>query len=419
MNVEQMKLRLTEIYNKMEDFASLETFSNEQYAELNGLKDEADELVRSIEAKEKIESLKAMSSNSQRQAAPAPTARVEVKASRLEKNGGFTSFGDFAMSVRKSASGDIDQRFKSYMNERTGEEGGWLVPEEMMTAITKKITSDESLLSKTRQFTVAGNNLTLPIDEGAPWSGGIQAYWTAEGASITESQKSMPGQASFRLNKLAAMIRTTDELLDDARALESYILALAPEAITHKLNESIISGNGVGKPTGILNSGFKVVVAKEVGQAADTIVAKNIIKMYSRMIPSARANAVWYINAGVEEQLRFMKDDLGNFIYLAPGSQMNQSPYGLLLGRPVIAMLGSLPELGTSGDILFADLGYYYSVLKSGGLKSAMSTHLHFDKDISAYRFTFRIDGKSPFSTPVTTQYGNYQMSAFVVLEDR
>ena len=107
------------------------------------------------------------------------------------------------------------------------------------------------------------------------------------------------------------------------------------------------------------------------------------------MFPGSRANAAWYINAGCEDQLRLLKDDAGNYIYLAPGSQMNQSPYGTLMGRAVIPMLGSMPQLGDEGDIVFADLSYYYMIYKQG-IKEAMSTHLWFDRDLTVFKFTFR-----------------------------
>jgi HK97 family phage major capsid protein len=194
---------------------------------------------------------------------------------------------------------------------------------------------------------------------------------------------------------------------------------MAPEAIMHKINEAILTGNGIGKPKGILTSGFKVTVAAESGQGADTVVARNVIKMYSRMIPRSRANAVWFINPEVEEQLKSMTDDNGNFIYIAPGSQMNQTPYGTLLGRPVLPLLGGMKALGDEGDIMFADLSYYYSIMKSAGIRSDVSTHLYFDRDQTAYKFIMRVDGSCPFKSPVVTQYGNYEMSGFVTLADR
>lgn len=420
MNLEQMKARLAAIVAKLAEFKDASEYSDEDVESVNALSTEFDGLKKQIETAEKIEAMSAKAATSTRQVAPAKTAyeTVQVTASRKELNGGFNSMGEFLASVKSAATGNVDKRFSNTYFEKNGEDGGFLVPEEMMSEITKKLASDESLLAKTRQFKVTGNNLSLPIDETAPWNGGVQAYWLAEGAPLTES-KSKLGQASMKLNKIGALVKVTDELLEDTVALESYIKAMAPEAINYKLNSAILSGDGVGKPMGILNSGFKVQVAAEGGQAADTVVAKNIIKMYSKMLPNARANAVWYINPAVEEQLRMMKDDLGNFIYLSPGSQLNQTPYGLLMGRPVISLIGSMPQLGNEGDIIFCDLSYYYSITKVAGIKQAVSAHLYFERDIQAYKWTMRVDGQCPFKSPVTTEFGAYQMSGIVTLAAR
>lgn len=292
------------------------------------------------------------------------------------------------------------------------------MPEEISNAIIKKLAGDDSLFARTRQFTVSqGNTLSLPIDENQPWNSGIRAYWLDEGAKLTATKNKL-GRAEFKLKKLGAMVELTDELLEDAPAMEAYIMQECPVAIMHALNEAILTGDGVGKPTGLLNSPFTVTVTKESGQLADTLLARNVTNMYSRMFPAARAGAVWMINASVEPHLLTLKDDNGNFIYLAPGSQMNQSPYGLLLGRPVIPMMSCLPGIGDPGDIIFVNLNYYFTLLKRG-IKQATSIHMKFDSEITAFRFTMRVDGNVPFKTPVTTQYGAYQMSAFVKLATR
>lgn len=416
----EMKARLSEIAEKLGEFENQDNFDAAAVETVNALSEEFTALKAQIEAKEKIEAVKVAASASKRVVTPSDLPRVEVSASRKERTGGFNSSGEFLMAVKKAGLGEVDARLKiqGAAYEKNGEDGGFLVPEDMAAEIAKKMGGDESLLVKTQQRLVSGNSLALPTDETQPWNGGVQAYWTAEGGAITGS-KSKFGEAKWRLHKLAALVTTTDELLEDAVALESHIKAAAPAAIMWKVNSAIISGDGVGKPLGILQSGFKIAVAKESGQAADTIVAKNVIKMFSRMIPASRGNAAWYINAGCEEQLRLMKDDLGNFIYLAPGSQLNQTPYGLLLGRPVIPLLGSMPALGDEGDIVFADLSYYYTILKASGIKQSMSTHLLFDRDQTAFKFTMRIDGSCPFKAPVTTEFGAYQVSGIVTLADR
>lgn len=423
MTIEQIRARLAEIAASLEGIDLSKGVTQDQQTQIDALNEEFESLSAQLETHEKLEAMKAKAATSAgRKTTPAPagdTPRIQVGDDRSRKFGGFESAGSWLMAVKKAGqTGELDKRFLNVAKESVGEDGGFLVPEEISSAILKKMGGDESLMSRTTAIQVGGNNLTINVDETQPWNGGVQAYWTAEGAQITESKPNFK-QASWRLQKLAALVKATDELLDDATALESYILAAAPNAIVHQVNKAILTGNGVGKPLGIINSPFTVTVGKESGQLADTILAANIMKMYSRMFPASRTNAAFYINPAVEEQLRLVKDENDNYIYLAPGSQMNQTPYATLLGRPVIPLMGGMPALGDVGDIIFADLSYYYMIRKAAGIKSATSIHLHFDKEITSFRFSLRLDGKCPFQSPVTTEYGNYQMSSFVQLEAR
>ena len=429
MTIEQIRARLAEVAAALEGIEAGENgYTKEQLKEVSDLNAEFEELEEQLQAAEAVESIKAKTtaSKGRKTASQAPVQTsndvdIQVGNNRASRFGGFESAGSWLMAVKKAGqTGEVDKRFRnSALKESVGEDGGFLVPEEISSAILKKMEGDDSLMAKATAIQVGGNALTINVDENQPWSGGVQAYWTEEGASITESKPAFK-QASWRLQKLAALVKATDELLDDATALESYIMASAPNAIVHQLNKAIISGNGIAKPLGIINSPFTVTVSKESGpQAADTVVAPNVMKMYSRMFPMSRSNAVWYINPQVEEQLRLMKDANDNYIYLAPGSQMNQTPYASLLGRPVVPLMGGMPALGDLGDIIFADLSYYYMIRKAAGIKSATSIHLHFDKEITSFRFSLRIDGKCPFQSPVTTEFGSYQMSAFVQLEAR
>ena len=416
MTIEQMRARLKEIFAKIEILAGIEDLNDAQVGEVNSLNTEAGDLTKKIEAKEKIASMQASVGASNRKTTP-DVGTVEVKASAIEKSGGFKNFGEFALAVKRQATGGNDPRFQNAMFEKNGEDGGFLIPDQLLPEVLKKVTGDPSLLSSTRQFNVSGNNLAINIDELNPGAG-IRSYWTEEGGTITESKHKF-SQASWRLHKLASLVLVTDELLSDASGLESYINTEAPNSIAHAINAAILFGNGVGKPTGVLNSGFKVINAKESGQTADTIVARNVIKMYNRMIPSSRARAVWYINPECEDQLRTMKDDNDNFIYLSAGSQLNQNPYGMLLGRPVMPLLFSgMKALGDEGDIIFADLSMYYTIVKSPGVQSSMSQHLAFDQDKTAFKFISRIDGSCPYKAPIELASG-YKMSSFVTLEDR
>lgn len=423
MGIEQIRARLLEIQNLLEGIqAGDEGFSTEQVEQISALNDEFEGLTVQLETAEKKENMKAKvtASAGRKVEAKAPAVRAEVGRTLNERFGGFNNSGEFLRAVHAfSVNGQIAKQFQnSAAFERTGEDGGFLVPEEISQGILKKFESSESLAASCSQLQLSGNNMTINVDESQPWNQGIQGYWLSEGQTITGTKNSFK-QANFKLNKVGALVTATDELLDDATAFASYIQSAAPAALVNKVNGAIINGNGVGKPSGLIGSAFAVTVDAESMQTADTIVARNVINMYAHMFPAARSKAAWYINAQCEGQLWSMKDDLGNFIYLSPGSQMNQTPYGMLMGRPVYPLMSGIPELGDVGDIIFADLSYYYYASKVGGVKSAQSIHVNFDKEQTVFRFTMRVDGKCPFTSPVTTEFGSHAMSAIVLLQSR
>jgi HK97 family phage major capsid protein len=422
MNLEQMKARLAEISAKLAEFANPEANVNDADVEtINALTGEFESLSAKVQALEKMANITAIANSSAgRKTAPTNVVATQTQAPKKVEN--FENVGEYFRAVAMSSNGNVDKRLANTAQEKFAEDGAFLIPADIRTDIQTKIMGDESLLPMTFKLTTGSNTLTMPVDEIAPWDGtGIQAYWEGEGIPHTGTKH---GLKSFqmRLFKLTAYVTVTEELLEDAPALESYIRAKAPAAILHKVNSAIIGGDGVGKPIGFLKSPFRVKVAKEVGQAADTIVAENIVKMFSRILPGSIGSAVWIINPSLLEQIRLLKFNTSPTslvpAYLPP-SGLAGAPYGTLMGRPVLPFMGATKAAGDEGDISFVDLKYYYSATKTAGIKSDMSTHVHFDKDLTAFKFSMRVAGQCPYQAPVTTENGGYQMSAFVTLEDR
>lgn len=414
-----LKERLAAIVNELADLSNLENFDAETVEKVNALTGEYETIKGQIEAKEKMEATLASMNKGERKVAP--VQRVEVIENK--KSNKFKNAGEFFSAVKDAAYGKIHTNFQNAAHlEAIGEDGGFLVESDFRSEIQKKVMSDESLLPKTKLFQTSKNILSLPINEVAPWDGtGIQAYWEGEGSIHTES-KTKFGEANWKLRKITAYVKASDELLSDAPALESWIKSEAPAAIMHKINSAIISGDGVNKPQGLLNSGFKFKVSKEVGQASLTVLFENIVKMTGRILPQSFAKAVWICNPAVLDQLRLMKFDASAAspvpAYLPPAG-LADAPYGTLMGRPILPMMGGVKALGSEGDLMLVDLSYYYAVVKTTGIVSDMNTSVLWDRDMAAFKFQMRIDGHCPFKAPITTENGNYQMSAFVTLEDR
>jgi HK97 family phage major capsid protein len=211
----------------------------------------------------------------------------------------------------------------------------------------------------------------------------------------------------------------TDELLADATALEGYLNRVYPEELMFLVEDSIINGTGVGMPLGIIPSGAEYSVPKETGQAADTVVSQNIIKMWTHRYVGV-SDYVWLINQEVEAQLMQMALGVGTGglpVYLPPGG-LSVAPYGTIFGRPVLPV-EYCSAVGTVGDIILMAPSQYYMISK-GGIESASSIHYRFINDETVFRFVYRVDGQPSWNAPLTPFKGTASsISPFVTLASR
>lgn len=334
---------------------------------------------------------------------------------------GFRSMGEWAMAARRTNFGKIDMRImnapSTFGQEGVNEDGGYAVPPDFRQNIMKQILSEESILSMCDQQNTSGNSLSLPLDTTTPWqtSGGVIPQWVGEGGTITQSKPKL-GALETRLHKLAALVPITEELMADASSLTSWLSSKVPEKFTSFLNDVIITGDGVAKPLGMLNSACKVTVNAVSGQGAGTIVAKNITDMWARSYGPLRRNAVWFINQDVEPALQNLVVPGTNPsfpAYLPPGG-LSGAPYSTLFGRPIIP-IEACSALGTEGDIILAIPNQYLVVLK-GGMRTDVSMHLYFDTDHTAFRFVMRIGGQSYWPAAAARKNGSNTLSPIVTL---
>jgi HK97 family phage major capsid protein len=348
----------------------------------------------------------------------------------------FASNGEFLQAVMRAGvpGGKVDPRLSTRaatgLSESIPSDGGFLVDSEMSGGILKNIWETSPILSRVSKVTLTGNKTGMKfngLDETSratgSRAGGITGYWKSEAALKTASKPKFR-QIELNLNKLIGLCYATDELLDDAAALEQTIREGFRAEFDFLLADAIINGSGAGQPLGIINSGCMVSVGKETGQAADTIVYENVLKMWSRLMASSRPDSIWLINQNCEPQLHQMSLAVGTGgapVYLPVGGA-SASPYSTLFGRPVIPV-EHCPVLGDTGDIILADFSQYKAIDK-GGMQGDVSIHVQFIYDESVFRFVYRFDGQpvlasaiTPFTAGATTATDT--LSHFVKLDAR
>jgi HK97 family phage major capsid protein len=409
--------------------------STEEQASYDALEIEIKNLEKSIEAQAKIEARALENKNAVNEPLYAqPKGQSSVTDITREI---FGSVGGYFQAVHKSKNeseyGEKLAKLNSEvikisnaagMNETTPADGGVLVGTDVSTVLLAKAYETGKLVSKAFKLPLSqgSNAISLPVlDETSRVNGsrygGIQMYWQGEAAQITGTKPKL-GTVDMKLKDLNGLVYVTNDLLDDASALESWIMKKFPEEAGFKLDDAIINGTGAGMPLGVSKSGALIVVAKEVGQLANTILAENIIKMYS-CFNGNPATSVWVINRDTLPQVVTMSIAIGTggvLVYMPP-TGLAGNIYGTLFGIPVIP-IEQCETLGTVGDIQLIDMGQYIMADK-GSLKIASSMHVRFEYNEMAFRFTYRADGKPEKSKPLTPFKGTNTVSPYIALATR
>lgn len=345
----------------------------------------------------------------------------------------FKSLGEQLGAVVKAKlhPHDADPRLEKYnrfmaasgMNESALAEGGAFVQTDFSNTLMERTYATGRVLSAVPDQPISPNAnaysaLLIKETSRATGSryGGLRVYRVGEGGSITASRPEFD-RKEIRPYKLAALCYLTDELVQDATALQGHVNRLFPLEASFLMEDELFNGTGVGQSMGVLNATATVSVAKETGQAATTLKYENIVKMWARAWAGSRSNSVWYYNQDAEPQLFQMALAVGTgaleprFINFAPDGSLRA------FGRPMLAV-EYCQTLGTVGDIVLADFGQYLGVRK-GEMQAASSIHVAFTTDEMALRFVWRYAAEPLWRSALTPKNGTNTLSPFVTLATR
>lgn len=340
---------------------------------------------------------------------------------------GFQTIGEFVRTGwHKNQNPDRDKldKMKSVMNTFSGVEpsaGGFLIPESMRAEILEIALAEAIVRSRATVITLTNPTQLVPFVDATTnvgsVMGGFVFYWTPEQGTIQMSTAKF-GRTKLEANKLVGGSAVPNELWSDAPALTSWIMNALPKGIAFYEDLAFFTGSGVGEPVGFLNPANKALISipKESGQSAKTILTANILKMYSRMLPSSLENAVWIVNQTTFPQLMSLTIDVGTGGAPVMLMDIRSAPNITMLGRPVI-FTEKVPALGSAGDINFVDLSYYL-VGDRQAVSVETSEHARFETDETLLRVIERVDGRPWIQSPIQPLNGD-PLSPFLQLGAR
>jgi len=427
MNIKQMKERVEDISLELIDLkakAEADEATAEDLKNGKALIQERDDLNEQIEAREALDALTSGSSASDiHVTGPVAEQAPYTVGTYMQDITACAKTQRWTPRVEAYQQKVIhDFRAATGSSEAVPSDGGFLVGKELSDGIIKRMYNNTQLISRARQRTITGNNNGVKIngiDETSRADGsrhgGVRGYWVAEGDDLTGSKPKFR-QMEFDLKKLAALYYATDEVVQDAALLEQEVTEAVSDELSFKVQDAIVNGDGAGKPLGILESDCLVSISKETGQAADTIVYENVVKMYARFWGE---NGIWIANRDIFPQLAQMYQAVGTggVPVWQPANMAAGQPFQTLLGMPIV-YVEQAATLGDKGDLILSDMSQYMLIDK-GGIQSAMSIHVEFVADEIVYRWITRVDGMPIWSSALTPYKGSDTRSPFVAINAR
>lgn len=216
-----------------------------------------------------------------------------------------------------------------------------------------------------------------------------EASWIDEGEEIPESDTTF-GQTMLSAYKLGTMIKISNELLNDsAFDLATYIARRFGVRMGNAEERAFITGDGVGKPLGLLaeTGGAKVGVT---AAQKDAVTFDEIFKLYYALKAPYRKKAQFLCNEALVLQLMTIKDNNGNYIW-KPGLEIGKPD--TLLNRP-LKTSAFMPEIkGGSKVMAFGDYSYYWVADRQNRTFRRLN-ELYARTDQVGFLTTQRVDGK-------------------------
>lgn len=240
---------------------------------------------------------------------------------------------------------------RNALQEGVDSEGGYLVPDEFERTLIQALEEENVVRAHAHVFTTSSGSHKIPIvaTKGT-------ASWIDEEGAYGESDDVF-GQEQIDAHKVGTIIKVSEELLNDsAFDLESYFQDEFARRIGNKEEEAFLIGNGVGKPTGMLNAtgGAEIGVT---AASATAITADEIIDLFYSLKSPYRKNAIWLLNDSTVRAIRKLKDGNGQYLW-QPGLHEGESD--TLLGKKIFTSAYAPTIAAGAKTILFGDLSYYW-----------------------------------------------------------
>lgn len=313
------------------------------------------------------------------------TQKPDMQAKEDTKTGRAADAYKKAFWARLRTKEVFTPELRNALQEGTDSEGGYLVPDEFERNLIQGLNNATIVRNHAHVITTSNGLHKIPIvvSHGS-------AAWLDEEAAFSESDEVF-GQVNLDAHKVGTTIKVSEELLQDsAFDLEAYLNSEFVRRIGDLEETAFLTGNGTGKPTGMLNAtgGGQVGVTTA---SATALTADELIDLFYSLKGGYRDKAIWILNDSTIKAIRKLKKGDGEYLW-QPAIKDGQ--VNTILGRPYFTT-SAMPEIAAGNKtVIFGDLNYYW-IGDRQGISFKRLNELYANNGQVGFLATKRVDGKT------------------------
>ncbi len=289
-----------------------------------------------------------------RDAAPYAAAPSEYKAA-------------FCNYLRKGMDAGLEQLQLKALSAGSDADGGYLVTTPMSQTIVQIINESSPMRQLASVETISSDSLDLIED-----TGDMAASWVAETDARSDTTTAQIGKNNIPVYEMYAQPKATQKLIDDGSIdIEQWVARKVADKFARLEATAFISGDGTGKPTGILSytAGTAWGDIQQVVSGSDAaITGDSLLKLYYSLKDDYAKRATFLMHRSTVQAVRLLKDSTTGQYLWQPG--LASGTPDTLLGVPV-ALAADMP-VPASGSLSVAlgDFKRGYLIVDRVGIRT-------------------------------------------------
>jgi HK97 family phage major capsid protein len=295
----------------------------------------------------------------------------------------------FINYVRRGVEGDLSFLEQKALSVGTDADGGYLVTPQVRDEMTRKIFETSPMRQLANVTTISSDSLEIIEDNdeaGAAWS-------SSETAAVTESTSPQIGKITIDAYELVAQPKATQKLIDDSSVdIEAWLTEKLVDVFSRKENTAFISGDGTGKPKGILayTAGTGAGQVEQITSGTSAVVtADSLIRLYYALKGDYARNATYLMNRATAQAVRLLKDTTNQYIW-NPG--LSAGTPDTLMGVPAVTASDMPVPAANSLSVAIGDFSRAYQIVDRTGVRILRDPYT--EKPFVKFYSTKRVGGQ-------------------------